>query len=75
MGLHCRRRPNHQPCPGEIAATIDPSDNHIYWECPICGDQGRIHHWEETLWDCRETVPARIETEDHCMYARVTPHC
>ncbi|MDX8409236.1 MAG: hypothetical protein R8J84_04220 [Mariprofundales bacterium] len=54
MRLCCRRRPNHQPCSGEIAAIIDPNDNHIYWCCPICGDQGVIHHWEETLWDCRD---------------------
>ena len=49
-GVRCRRRPRRRSCPGEIRAVIDGESN-IVWECPACGDNGVIHHWQGTPWD------------------------
>ncbi len=51
--LHCRRNPNRQPCAGEILAYLDAPSEAIVWECPLCGDNGRISGWEGTPWDRR----------------------
>lgn len=47
----CRRRPNRKPCPGEIDSILDPETGAIVWACPVCGDNGSIQGWEDTLWD------------------------
>jgi hypothetical protein len=52
--VRCRRRPGRRPCPGEIEAEIDAETMDILWLCPVCGDNGVVHHWQGTLWDCRE---------------------
>lgn len=49
----CRRSPRRRPCPGEIVASAGTSAEGIFWECPLCGDRGRISGWEGTLWDRR----------------------
>jgi hypothetical protein len=50
--VHCRKRPNRRPCSGEIVTYIDPETKQIIWCCPVCGDQGSISHWKDSLWDC-----------------------
>ena len=53
-GIHqckCRRRPDHKKCEGIIEAYIDKATNEIFWQCPVCYDNGRISYWEETQWD------------------------
>jgi hypothetical protein len=50
--VKCRRRPGRKPCPGEIMAVLRGQSKEIIWECPVCGDNGVIHHWGGTLWDC-----------------------
>jgi hypothetical protein len=50
--VKCRRRPNRKPCPGMIENDLDPETNEIVWWCPRCEDNGRIGHWEGSLWDC-----------------------
>jgi hypothetical protein len=47
----CRRSPDRRRCLGDIVAELDASSSHIVWQCPICGDRGLIHGWEETLWN------------------------
>ena len=32
-------------------AELDRTSGHIVWQCPVCGDHGLIHGWEETLWN------------------------
>ncbi len=52
-GVPCRRRPSRKPCPGRIRAAITVDDvMDIVWECPSCGDNGRISNWHGTMWDC-----------------------
>ena len=46
----CGRSPGRQRCRGEIVAELDRPSGHIAWRCPICGDSGVIHGWEDTLW-------------------------
>ncbi len=47
----CRRRPARRRCHGEIMATLDRTSGSIVWHCPLCGDNGWIHGWEDTRWD------------------------
>jgi len=54
LGVCCRRRPGRRPCPGEIAGYIVPESNAICWRCLVCGDNGLISKWENTVWDLRE---------------------
>jgi hypothetical protein len=35
-----------------VCAVTDAEMN-IAWECPACGDNGLIHHWQGTPWDAR----------------------
>jgi hypothetical protein len=32
-------------------AELDRTSGHIVWQCPVCGDNGLIHGWEDTLWN------------------------
>ena len=47
----CRRSPGRRRCLGEIVAELDRAPEHIVWHCPVCGDNGLIHGWEDTLWN------------------------
>jgi hypothetical protein len=47
----CRRSPGRRRCRGEIIAELDRTSGSIVWHCPLCGDNGWIHGWEETPWD------------------------
>lgn len=53
--VRCRRKPNRQPCPGEIDSTLEPDTGAIIWRCPVCGDHGSISNWKNTLWDFSKT--------------------
>ena len=48
--VKCRRRPGRKPCPGEIETAFEEDDRIVWW-CPVCGENGYISHWQETLWD------------------------
>ncbi len=47
----CRRSPGRRRCRGEIVAELDRASGRIVWHCPLCGDNGLIHGWEDTPWD------------------------
>lgn len=47
----CRRSPGRRRCLGEITAELDQASGYVVWQCPICGDNGWIHGWEDTLWN------------------------
>ena len=47
----CRRSPGRRRCRGDIIAELDRASGHIVWHCPLCGDNGLIHGWEDTLWN------------------------
>jgi hypothetical protein len=47
----CRRSPGRRRCRGEIVAELDRTSGHIVWHCPLCGDNGLIHGWEDSPWD------------------------
>ncbi len=47
----CRRSPRRVRCVGEILAELDDHRKVIAWQCPLCGDNGRITGWEGTYWD------------------------
>lgn len=50
--VRCRRRPGHCRCSGVVMSypTADEQDT-IFWRCPVCGDNGLIHGWQNTFWD------------------------
>jgi hypothetical protein len=37
-----------------VEATI-AQDDAIHWSCPRCKTEGRISHWQGTLWDLSES--------------------
>ena len=47
----CRRRPRRRQCIGEIFASFETDPFEIAWSCPLCGDNGVIRGWEDTIWD------------------------
>jgi hypothetical protein len=47
----CRRSPGRRRCRGDIVAALDPASGYLVWHCPLCGDNGWIHGWEDTRWD------------------------
>jgi hypothetical protein len=50
--VRCRRRPGRLRGSGLTFSM--PSVEHGYaivWCCPLCGDNGLIKGWQETLWD------------------------
>lgn len=47
----CRRSPGRKRCLGEIIAELNRASGYIEWRCTVCGDNGIIHGWEETLWN------------------------
>jgi len=52
--VRCRRRPGRRPCPGVIDHVIEPGgEERIFWRCTVCGDNGEIHGWKGSIWDCR----------------------
>jgi hypothetical protein len=56
--VSCRRSPGRKRCRGEIVAELDRSSGHIVWHCSVCGDNGLIHGWEDTLWNRHGGVSA-----------------
>ena len=58
----CRRRPRGRRCATEIEAGIEQDGQYIAWRCPRCGDNGRIHGWQDTRWDRRRICDARFST-------------
>ena len=50
VSIQCRRRPGRRRCPGVIRCGIQ-ADTRVTWECPTCGDNGFIAHWQGTAWD------------------------
>jgi len=59
-GVRCRRRPGRRRCEGEIRAILDARTHEVLWSCPVCGDNGVIHHWEGTPWDTRPDRPQTV---------------
>lgn len=42
---------------GLIATALDPVTGEVVWGCPVCGQQGRIHHWQGSRWDGTARLP------------------
>jgi hypothetical protein len=38
-------------CKKSAVAPALAQDGAIYWACPRCNAEGRISHWQGTLWD------------------------
>lgn len=52
INIQCRRRPKRKQCPGVIHAIFDFEESKIFWRCPVCGDNGIITGWFDTIFDC-----------------------
>lgn len=51
-GIRCRKRPRGKRCTGEILAFLDQQNApNVIWHCPVCGDNGIISGWQNTIWD------------------------
>lgn len=49
----CRRRPGRVRCPGRIHVRRAGGEEPVEWQCPACGDRGRISGWAHGAWDLR----------------------
>ena len=49
--VRCRRNPGRARCTGAIHAAYEENGEAIRWACPICGDNGCIRGWQDTLRD------------------------
>jgi hypothetical protein len=58
----CRRSPGRRRCRGDVVADLDFASRHIVWECPLCGDNGLIHGWEDTAWDRQGRAGATLKS-------------
>lgn len=48
----CRRSPRRRRCNSDILAAFESTPQFgIRWWCPICGDNGFLYGWENTVWD------------------------
>lgn len=64
IGVRCRRRPGRRPCAGWIQAELLTEGNELYWQCPVCGDKGRIANWKGTRWDpARSRIPSLLRSK------------
>jgi len=76
--ITCRRRPNHKPC-GSYLTVTHREDDVIHWQCPGCGEQGFISHWEGTIYDMTyaeepepgELVSITITPEEYKMLSEI----
>lgn len=41
-------------CRKAVVAPVIAHDQAVYWSCPRCETEGRISHWQGTLWDRRD---------------------
>ena len=53
--IPCRSRRARRRCRGEIVAELHGAE--IIWHCPLCGENGVISGWEDTVWDRRRAAP------------------
>ena len=51
--LPCRRRPANRRCPGRMIVLRTEPETPIRWQCSVCGDDGVISNWEDSLFDLR----------------------
>lgn len=56
MTPRARRLGGHRRCTGLIqsfpaVAENDDEEAPIVWRCPVCGDEGLISGWQNSLWD------------------------
>jgi hypothetical protein len=60
-GIPCPLRPGGRQCRGEISG-VNLLDNpeQIFWECPVCKDQGKIFNFRGTIWDPQTRRQAKI---------------
>jgi hypothetical protein len=58
--MPCRRSPGCRRCRGEIVAELDHASGYIVWQRPLCGDNGTIDGWEDTLWNRHGGVPPTL---------------
>ena len=47
----CWRRPKRKPCIGILDIELIPETGLIFWECPVCQDEGNVSGWEDLIWD------------------------
>jgi hypothetical protein len=49
--LPCHRRPGRAPCPGRLVVERQDVPAQVNWQCPSCGEAGRIDGWQGSEYD------------------------
>lgn len=58
LPLRCRRRPGRRPCRSHLRVHVQEVPPVLLWECPGCGDEGRIINWRRSRWDLHTGEPS-----------------
>jgi hypothetical protein len=61
--LPCRRRPGRAPCPGRLVVERQDVPSQVNWQCPFCGEAGRIDGWQGSEYDL-STPPSSGVAQD-----------
>jgi hypothetical protein len=56
--LPCRRRPGRAPCPGRLVVDRQDVPSYVNWQCPSCGEAGRIDGWQGSEFDLSPLSPS-----------------
>lgn len=56
--LPCRRRPGRVKCPGRLVVERQDLPPYLNWECPSCGEAGRIENWRGSEYDLSPPSPS-----------------
>lgn len=56
--LPCRRRPGRVKCPGRLVVERQDLPPYLNWECPSCGEAGKIENWRGSEYDLSPPSPS-----------------
>ncbi len=64
-GIPCRRRPGNRRCSGSIAIRkTGRPEPFVFWECAICGDDGRISGFQGCAYDLSALSVRNLERDE-----------
>lgn len=61
--VRCFKKPARRACSGKIVTTRSRGHEEITWECPSCGNNGVIHHWQGSSADLSRYARPEAEVQ------------
>lgn len=60
--MRCSNPVRRKTCASQLIAAR-PDDGTVEWECPACGERGRVSNWSGTTFDLGSVRPVRMVEE------------